>query len=101
MTAPKNATTSSHHLSGSFNEIDLEKIIWVRMVTIGNGKVLRSFRTANQPLELEACLQLGAYAVLELPGETIEGRIVAFGLHAEGEYEVTLEVDSQQIASGW
>jgi hypothetical protein len=62
------------------------------MVTTGNGKVLRSLRTTDQLPELERHLRLGDFAVLQLPGEKIEGRIIAFGLHPRGEYEVTLEV---------
>lgn len=92
MTAPKKATSPFPNLQGTFNGVELEKIIWVRMVTTGNGKVLRSFRTTNQLRELEGCLRLGAFAVLELPGEVIEGRVIAYDLHTDGEYEVTLEV---------
>jgi hypothetical protein len=92
MTTAKVATPVSSYSQGTFNEVALEKIIWVRMVTTGNGKVLRSLRTTDPLQELDRYLRLGDFAVLQLPCEKIEGRIIAFGLHPRGEYEVTLEV---------
>jgi len=99
MTAAKEATSVSPYLQDTFIEVEIEKIIWVRMVTTGNGTVLRSFRTTDHVSELEGCLSLGALAELEIPGEIIVGRIVAFGHHAIGEYEVTLEVSLGRTGS--
>ncbi len=81
-------------MNGTFNGLSLIIISALTTTTTKepSGVIRTSFQVPNQSLpKLEQILQLKAQALLILPDQIIEGRIIQYSADVHSGYEITIE----------
>jgi len=79
-------------MNGTFNGLSLSNISSLTTTKEPSGVIRTSFQVPNQSLpKLEQILQLKEQALLILPDQIIEGRIIQYSADVHSGYEITIE----------
>ena len=80
-------------MNGTFNGLHVQQVTWMRTINVHAGRTRSTFRllVADAAPKLERLIQLGGPALLALPSQEIEGKVVYYRADARLGYEITIE----------